>query len=228
MSAQESPDPTLAPVSVYRAPNNRAYAPPPPEHDNFEPTSAELREAFASAIQQRNGPNAPLMTSAMRARQEAASGRVKKQYDTVRIRVRFSDRTQIEHTFPHSATINDVYTMVDSTLHEGGQGDYVLFQSPPKRDFPRNQIRTTLVQLGFAPAAVLGIRWADPARNATDAPAPLRSDVAARARDMPLPPSFATQIPSVRPNASDGTSSDAQQAREKRKFPKWFKSTGGK
>ncbi|KAI3620089.1 hypothetical protein CBS9595_002056 [Malassezia furfur] len=220
MSAQEFPDPAPTPVSVYRAPNNRAYAPPPPEHDNFEPTSAELREAFASVIQQRNGPNAPLMTSAMRARQEAASGRIKKQYDTVRIRVRFSDRTQIEHTFPHSATIDDVYTMVDSTLHEGSQGDYMLFQSPPKRDFPRNQIRTTLVQLGFAPAAVLGIRWADPTRNG--------SDVAARARDMPLPPSFATQVPSVRPNASDGASSDAQQAREKRKFPKWFKGTGGK
>lgn len=170
----------------------------------------------------------------MRARQDAAQGRTKKQYDTVRIRVRFSDRTQIEQVFPHTAKIADVYALVDNALHEAQRGEYTLFQSPPKRDFSRLDA-ATLVQLGFAPAAVLGIRWADPRRNstflsildknrltnaATDMPAPLREDLVAKARDMPPAPSFATQIPSVRQKNTEEPSSDAQNAREKRKFPK--------
>lgn len=106
------------------------------------------------------------MTSAMRARQDEAQGRAKKQYDSVRIRVRFADRTQIEQVFPHTATINDVYALVDNSVQAAG--DYVLFQSPPKRDFPRAPgASATLIQLGFAPAAVLGIRWMDAQRNGT-------------------------------------------------------------
>ena len=33
----------------------------------------------------------------------------------VRIRVRFADRSQVEKTFPHSATIDDVYAL--SLIH---------------------------------------------------------------------------------------------------------------
>lgn len=186
------------------------------------------------------------MTSAMRARQEAASGRIKKQYDTVRIRVRFSDRTQIEHTFPHSATIDDVYTMVDSTLHEGSQGDYMLFQSPPKRDFPRNQIRTTLVQLGFAPAAVLGIRWADPTRNGrlpalTQRRMHLRLSgvtwlrVPATCRSRPPSPPRSPRCVRTRRTARRPmhsrrarSASSPRYARACARLTQWFKGTGGK
>ncbi|WFC99863.1 hypothetical protein MYAM1_002609 [Malassezia yamatoensis] len=227
-------------ITVYRAPNSRAYAlilaPPPADHDNFEPTPSELRAAFSSTIQQKHGPNAPLMTSAMRARQAEAHARSKKQYDTIKIRIRFSDRTQLEHTFPHTATIRDLYELVDQSLNEEGKGDYVLFQSPPKRDFPRAADSPTLSQLGFAPAAVLGIRWSDPRRNsmystdsdslASQTPAPLRQDLATSAREVPLTPTYATQIPSVRQQHADDVNSDAQSARESRKFPKWFKPPG--
>lgn len=89
----------------------------------------------------------------------------------VRIRVRFADRSQVEKTFPHSATINDVYAFVDAAIDPAaGAGDYVLFQTPPKRDFVRahpDLRTTTLVQLGFAPAAMLSIRWTDVRRNGT-------------------------------------------------------------
>ncbi|WFD43758.1 hypothetical protein MPSI1_002422 [Malassezia psittaci] len=195
-------------------------APPPPDHDNFEPTPAELRAAFSSTIQQKHGPNAPLMTSAMRARQAEVNARSKKQYDMIKIRIRFPDRTQIEQTFSHTATISDLYELVDNALNEEGKGDYVLFQSPPKRDFPRAANSPTLSQLGFAPAAVLGIRWGDSSRNTSQTPAPLREDLAARAREIPLTPTYATQIPSVRQQHADEVTSDAQSAREQRKFPK--------
>ena len=67
----------------YVLPVSPISAPPPPEADNFEPTSAELRAAYADAIAEKHGPNAPLMTRAMREKREAALGKTKKQYDSV-------------------------------------------------------------------------------------------------------------------------------------------------
>ncbi|WFD31186.1 hypothetical protein MSPP1_002220 [Malassezia sp. CBS 17886] len=214
-------------IAVYRAPESRAYAPPPAESDDFEPTPAELRTAFAGVVEQRHGPNAPLMTSAMRARRAAMRADAVKTYDTIRVRVRFSDRTQIETALPHSATIADVYAFVDGALHDDARvsSAYVLFQSPPKRDFARDDpsLRTTtLAGLGFAPAAVLGIRWSDMQRNTGAAAAPLRADLLARARDVPTPPAFGSHVPSVRGPAGDAPNDarDARDAREKRKFAK--------
>ncbi|PKI82494.1 hypothetical protein MVES_003669 [Malassezia vespertilionis] len=225
-------------VAVYRAPNSRAYAAPPPENDDFEPTTAELTTAYANALSQRHGPNAPLMTSAMRAKRDAEVQQHKKKFDSVRIRVRFADRTQLEKVFPHSATILHVYELVDCALEAECGHDYVLFQSPPKRDYLRTDpaLRTTtLGELGFAPGAVLGIRWPDASRNgaydallttATDAPAPLLPHLLAKARDMPSAPSFSgAQIPSVR--GSD-EHTDTRVPSDKRKLPKWFKGTRGK
>lgn len=60
-------------------------------------------------------------------------------------------------------------------------------------------------------------RFIDPA---TDAPAPLRSELLSKAREMPPAPSFTTQVPSVRHKNADEVPSDTQNAREKRKFPK--------
>lgn len=147
-------------------PNHTAT--PPPESDDFEPTAAELRAAFSGTIAGRHGPHAPLMTSAMREKYDREHGKSKKQYDFIRIRVRFSDRTQIEQTFPHNATILDVYDAVDHILwEEHDHGTYVLFQSPPRRNFPRTHTTDTLRSLGFAPAAVLSIQWSNPSKNGT-------------------------------------------------------------
>lgn len=167
----------LSPTSVYRAPNARAYgtqsmlidlAPPPPDTDDFEPTSQELRAAFADTLQGRHSSNAPLMTRAMREKRDQELGRTKKVYEHIRIRIRFADRMQIESTFPAAATIMDVYAFVDDALADASD-PYVLFQSPPRRDFPRTEKARaqTLTSLGFAPAAVLGVRWSDPLKNGT-------------------------------------------------------------
>lgn len=156
-------------------------APPPADQDDFEPTSAELRTAFSDALAERHGPNAPLMTKAMRERRDAALGKTKKTYTTVRMRVRFADRTLVERSFPGTATMADVYSFVDTTLSDEARssGTYTLFQAPPRRDFARQNTRDTLVALGFAPAAVLGIRFDDPMKNSTSCI--LRSIAIARA-----------------------------------------------
>lgn len=102
----------------------------------------------------------------MREKRDQELGRTKKVYEQIRIRVRFADRMQIESTFPAAATIMDVYAFVDNALVDTSN-TYVLFQSPPRRDFPRTASTPaqTLTSLGFAPAAVLGVRWSDPSRN---------------------------------------------------------------
>ena len=143
-------------------------APPPADTDDFEPTPHELRAAFADALQGRHSTNAPLMTRAMREKRDQELGRTKKVYEHIRIRVRFADRMQIESTFPAAATIADVYAFVDEALVDTSD-TYVLVQSPPRRDFPRTDPARaqTLASLGFAPAAVLGVRWSDPSRNGT-------------------------------------------------------------
>lgn len=53
------------------------------QQEDPRPTPAEIKEAFASHIQQRHGPDAPLMTSAMREREEARLGIKKKEYTEV-------------------------------------------------------------------------------------------------------------------------------------------------
>ncbi|WFD27890.1 hypothetical protein MNAN1_002898 [Malassezia nana] len=206
-------------MSVYHAPRARVHAPPPADADDCEPTPDELRTAFADALRGRHSSNAPLMTRAMREKRDQELGRTKKVYEQIRIRVRFADRMQIESTFPAAATIMDVYAFVDNALVDASD-TYVLFQSPPRRDFPRTTSTPaqTLTSLGFAPAAVLGVRWSDPSRNATDAPAPLKPELLARARDVPAPPSFAgAQVPMTR---APSLETPATEARGKRKLPK--------
>jgi len=72
-----------------------------------------------------------------------------------------------------------------------------------------------------------------PSHAATDAPAPLKPELVARARDVPVVPPFTgAQVPMVR---APSVEAPAAEAREKRKFPKvrrarltqWFKGTGG-
>lgn len=154
------------------------------------------------------------MTSAMRARRDAAAAARRPQYTHVRMRVRFADRSQVEKTFAADARIGAVYEFVDGLLERSVP--YTLFESPPRREYARDACES-LAQLGLAPAAALGIRWADAALNASGAQPPLRADVRARARDMPAAPTFASAVPSVRTRDSHGTGA---------KLPRWFRSTG--
>jgi tether containing UBX domain for GLUT4 len=58
---------------------------PPAPTEDPKPTPAELKVAFSSHIAQKNGPDAPLMTKAMREREEARLGIKKKEYNEVRV-----------------------------------------------------------------------------------------------------------------------------------------------
>lgn len=141
-------------------------APPPPPADNgLKPTSAELKSAFQDHIQQRHGPDAPMMTKAMREKEEAKRRVGRKVYSEVKIRVRFADRTQLETSLPVTEKLPSIYGFVRNSLNTAAQQTpFTLFTSPPKTDYKESDKRT-LRELGFVPAAVLSVRWENAAFN---------------------------------------------------------------
>jgi tether containing UBX domain for GLUT4 len=125
---------------------NAGIPPQPTGEGEPKPTPAELKQAFSGHISQRNGPDAPLMTKAMREREEAKLGIKKKEYHEVcrdpndwleweshstsgallttllfsvgqiRVRVRFADRTALEGLFPASTLVPVLYDFVRAHL----------------------------------------------------------------------------------------------------------------
>lgn len=214
-------------IRVFNPPN--AHGPariPPIQDDDPRPTASELKAAFSSHIEQRHGPDAPLMTQAMREREEARLGIRKKEYNEARIRIRFSDRTILEATLPSSVEISSLYAFLRSHLDSNyQQKSFTIYQAPPKRDFPENpkdpkMKGKSLKELGMAPQASLNIRWEDAAMNSNTFPAPLENSLKQKAEALPTPPSFENPAGSDK-STSKSQSSDGGTA--KKVMPKWLK-----
>lgn len=195
---------------------------PVAQQEEPKPTPSELKQAFASHIEQRNGPDAPLMTSAMREREAIRSGIQKKEKVETRIRIRFSDRTMLEATFSSTEKISIVYKFLRENLSDQYKSKlFTLYQTPPKRDFPEQTKDPklqgkTLKELGLVPQASLNIRWEDVSMNSNSFPAPLESSLKGKAENLPAPKSFE--------ESSGGTGkSSGKSDGEKKGIPKWLK-----
>ncbi|PWN44261.1 hypothetical protein IE81DRAFT_321406 [Ceraceosorus guamensis] len=191
-----------------------------------KPTAAELKAAFGGALSGRNGPDAPLMTKAMREKEDARLGRVKKQYTDVRIRIRFPSRHQLEAVFPIEATINAAYDFVRSHLNAQGQkASFILYQTPPKRDLGEKDVKLkgkTFGEMGFAPQAVLMLRWEKADWNTSTSQAYLSNALLQQASPLPAPPSFEQQVNS--PHAAQTSQKPTEEkATGEKKMPKWLK-----
>lgn len=134
--------------------------------EDLKPTPEELKTAFRSTILQRNGPDAPLLTRALRERQEAQLGLHSSRHrtwDNVRIRIRFSDRTMIERSFKETDTMDQVYSFLDESLDDAVKGKgVVIYTSPPKVEYKKGDTKVkgkTLRELGLIPSAVVSLRW---------------------------------------------------------------------
>ncbi|KAK0544800.1 hypothetical protein OC846_005924 [Tilletia horrida] len=205
---------------------SQILASPLPEEQS--PSPAELKQAFAGTLAGRHGPDAPLMTKAMRERENAKYGIVKKTYTTVRLRVRFSNGTQLENTFPASATLTPVYNFVRSSLAPAYTSKkFTLYVSPPKRDLGESDPKLkgkTLAELGLIPAAVVNIRWEDSAMNSNTHPAPLSAELLGSAQEVPAPPSFDNPAASSGSSStSSSTPADGTAKKEPKALPKWLK-----
>lgn len=224
MSQQQQQD-----VTVYRPPSSSAQpstatmlTSTPVADDELKPTPDELKTAFRSTLAGRHGPDAPLLTRALREREEERLGlhaNRNRVYDKVRIRIRFSDRTQIQAEFAESDTIDALYAFLHASVTPQAQStDVILYTAPPKKEYRRNDPKVnklTLRQLGLIPSAIVSLRWADPAMNSNTYPAPLLPHLQSQAQDLPQPQQQQQQ--------QQVPASSASTAPASKPMPKWLK-----
>jgi len=231
-SAQaNAPDAEQLPTfRYYKAPQSATERKELPD-SYFQPSTADLKAAQASlSARTQSLVNAPLRTQAMREAEDKAK---RARWPTTTIRVKFSDRSQLEKTFPSTDKIRSVYAFVRGSLREDAKSvKFVLYQTPPKREFKVSDpaVRDlSLAELQLAPSSVLLLRFEDDALNHTDVPAPLAQSVLAQAEDLPAPPNFdADPLPSSTAASSTAPSTApsvlaAPAASTEKKIPKWMK-----
>lgn len=232
---ESAPDEKSADFRVYRPPQASANESSPgssrelPE-SFFVPSAADLKAAQDSlSVRTHTLMNAPLRTQAMRD----ADTKVRMQkYPTTTIRVRFTDRTQLEKTFPSTDKIRSVYAFVRNSLREDVKPiKFVLYQTPPKRELKVSDPKVrdlSLFQLQLSPASVLHLKFEDDALNHVDVPAPLDLTILARVEDLPVPPP--PQEPS-QPEPSENKpkkSVSSNSSSKSKAVPRWLKLNSNK
>jgi len=144
------------------------------------------------------------------------------------IRVKFSDRTQLERVFPSKDKIRSVYAFVRSCLREDVKPIKFILYQPPKRELKVSDPKVrdqSLVQLQLAPSSVLLLRFEDESLNGSDVLAPLTPSILARAIDLPAPPNYDTAPSSTSTSRTSkgmpGSSTGSKDG--EKKIPKWLK-----
>ncbi|GJE85667.1 Ubiquitin regulatory domain X-containing protein [Phanerochaete sordida] len=207
---------------VYKPPQTTGPIGPRDLNDSFfTPSAADLKAAQDSLSARTQAlTNAPLRTQAMRDAELKAK---MAKYPTTTIRIRFTDRTQLEKTFPSTDKIRSVYAFVRNLLREDVKPiKFVLYQTPPKRELKVSDpaVRDlNLYQLQLAPASVLHLKFENDDLNHVTVPAPLDSAVLAKAEDLPLPPPPKQEEPATGSSAH----SDKPKPSGKTAMPRWLK-----
>ncbi|KAF8170112.1 hypothetical protein BJ912DRAFT_1085283 [Pholiota molesta] len=214
----------------------KLYTPPPPHpysirvwpsanlpDDYFTPTAADLRAAQSTlAARMQALVNAPLQLRAVR---EAEAKAKRDRWPQTSIRIKFTDRTQLEKVFPSTNKIRSVYAFVRSCLREDVKPIKFILYQPPRRDLKvsdptvRDQ---TLAELQLAPSSVLLLRFEDEALNNADVPAPLSPFVLSHAEALPVPVAPSEDSPPASRSKSPPPAKPASSSGEA-KIPKWLK-----
>ncbi|TFK99151.1 hypothetical protein BDV98DRAFT_551854 [Pterulicium gracile] len=219
---------------VYKPPVNLSSPVPNLPDSFFTPTSSDLKSAQATlSSRTRNLNDSPLQ---LRASREAALQARAEKYPNTTLRIRFTDRTQLEKTFPSTDKIRSVYAFVRNLLREDVKPiKFILYQSPPKRDLKVSDpaVRDlNLYELQLAPSSVLLLRFEDDKLNSSTYPAPLVDSAISEAVELPRPPEFPV-APSPAPNSGSGASTskltgDSSAEAKEKKISKFFKLPGKK
>ncbi|KAF5367166.1 hypothetical protein D9758_004068 [Tetrapyrgos nigripes] len=223
--SSDEPAPSQPEVFKVYKPTNTAFSPPPPPPDDFfTPTAADLKLAQNQlAARTQALTNAPLQ---FRATREAAENVKKERWPDTTIRIRFTDRTQLEKVFPSKSKIKSVYAFVRNSLREDVKPIKFILYQPPKRDLKVSDTKVrdlSLADLQLAPSSVLLLRFEDEKLNGSNVPAPLVDSVLALAEDLPAPPApqESTSSPQSQPAKSNNPSSNSTSG--EKKIPKWLK-----
>ncbi|GAA6024497.1 hypothetical protein JCM11491_004836 [Sporobolomyces phaffii] len=163
----------------------------------FSPTAVELQQAFAGQVKKREGlVDKPLLTQKLRDRQDAQkSTQTARRWPQTRVRIRFSDRSQLEGIFPSTDKLVHVYEFVKLALDEPRrETSFLLYQSPPRTEYTKGNPAfrgKSLIDLEFTPSTVLYIKFLDDdTLNSSSIRPPLRPELLAIAAQLPPPPSF--------------------------------------
>jgi len=211
----------ISQFKVYRPSTAAVQAPHDLPDSYFTPTAADLKAAQATLSGRTQSLiNAPLQIRSVREATEKAK---RDKWPNTTIRIRFTDRTQLEKVFPSTEKIRSVYAFVRSSLRDDVKPiKFVLYQTPPKRDLKVSDPKVrdlTLAELQLAPSSVLLLRFEDESLNGSGISAPLLPNIAAQAMDLPMPPSFDHSDQSQR----SSTSSTTPAPKLEKKIPKWLK-----
>ncbi|KAJ3192345.1 Tether containing UBX domain for GLUT4, partial [Entophlyctis luteolus] len=146
----------------------------------FELTATELKHAHASARSaNKAAQDAPLMTKAMRDRQDAERAA---KWPKTMIRVRFPDRTCLEAAFLSSENVDALFALVDDSVRDQRR-KYMLYISPPLQDLVSKR-GISFWKAGLAPASMVYF-------NLTRIPVTgsfLSDDCLSKIQEFPVPP----------------------------------------
>jgi len=213
--------PAPVPFKVYKPTDTITRVPPPLPDEYFEPTAEDVRAAQATLTARTQAlVNAPLQLKSAREATEKAR---RERWPLTRIRVRFPDRTQLERVFPSTDKIKSVYAFVRELLRDDVKPvKFILYQSPPKRDFKVSDPKVrglSLVELELAPSSVLLLRFEEDHLNHVHVTAPLLPEILAQAVDLPIP--VDSEGPTQAPSATSSLS--VPKLLGEKKIPKWLK-----
>ncbi|KAK0223020.1 hypothetical protein IW262DRAFT_1458036 [Armillaria fumosa] len=205
---------------VYKPSDVAAVAPSALPDEYFTPTAADLKAAQSQlAARTQALTNAPLRLRADRDAEEKAK---RDRWPNTTIRIRFTDRTQLEKVFSSADKIRSVYAFVRGLLREDVKPIKFILYQPPKRDLKVSDLKVrdlTLAQLQLAPSSVLLIRFEDDSLNGSHVPAPLIAKVLSQAVDLPRPP----EVPDTVPSKESTSKIPASSSSGEKKVPKWLK-----
>jgi len=223
--AQNAPSADESPTFKVYKPSSGSSIPPPDLPDNyFDPTPSDLKLAQTQLSARTQAlTNAPLQ---LRAPREAADKAKKiERWPNTTIRIRFTDRTQLEKVFPSTDKIKSVYAFVRNSLREDVKPIKFILYQPPGRDLKVSDLKVknlSLAELDLTPSSVLLLRFEDESLNASNVPAPLESNILALAQSLPEPPQ-PSDTSSSAPLKKLGNSLTSGLAAGEKKVPKWLK-----
>ncbi|KAF8958326.1 hypothetical protein BDZ97DRAFT_1668664 [Flammula alnicola] len=210
---------------LYKPPKTAPTSPVNLPDEYFTPSAADLKAAQATLSARTHAlVNAPLQLRAVR---EAEVKAKRDRWPETHIRIKFTDRTQLEKVFPSTNKIRSVYAFIRSCLREDVKPiKFILCKShPPRRDLKVSDPKVrdlNLAELQLAPSSVLLLRFEDEALNHMDVPAPLASSVLSQAMDFPIPVSPPDVEPPSHPSKPHHPPKASSSSGEV-KIPKWLK-----
>ncbi|KLO05768.1 hypothetical protein SCHPADRAFT_910797 [Schizopora paradoxa] len=221
---------TLEPFKIYNPPSSQSStlasigATLPDDSDYFKPTPADLKLAQDSLAQRTKAlQDAPLLTAKLRSEKDEEK---KTRFPTATIRIKFANRTMLEKVFPSSDRIISVYRFVRACLNEEARSHkFVLFSSPPRRDFKVSDPEVkekTLLDLRLAPQSNLFFRFFDDSITLDNPgfPPPLLQSLLAQSVSLPTP----STLPVTMGDAGQSdTGLSSKNTTTERKIPKWLK-----